>query len=44
MNTQEQYAAPELKLVGEADTVVLAGVSIGGDVWGLNGGYEFEAD
>jgi len=46
MNTLEQYAAPELKLVGEADEVVLGGLGIGYDIWGQYGyaEMEFEAD
>jgi len=32
---QEQYVAPELKLVGETDDVVLGGVGSGGDIWGM---------
>ena len=43
---QENYAAPELKLVGETNEVVLGSTRVGLDFYGeqLPGGKEFETD
>lgn len=45
-NEQEQYVAPELKLVGETNDVVLGGLGAGGDIWGMYWipGMEFESE
>jgi hypothetical protein len=31
---KEQYAAPDLKLVGDAHDVVLGSLGVGNDMWG----------
>jgi hypothetical protein len=32
---REQYATPQLKLVGETNDVVLGGIGLGGDISGM---------
>jgi hypothetical protein len=45
-NMQEQYVAPELKLVGETNEVVLGAMRIGGDLYSelMSDDMEFETD